>query len=103
VVTPPYDVAEVSGPFMTDLLTLRITENRRIRATSSLGLMYEFGFDLKPLQVTPADGFKALHAELAAEGKVSSALGDPYFRALLDAVRYWNGAEWTAEPTPVRR
>jgi len=98
VITPPYDVAEASGPFMTDLLTLHITENDRIRATSSLGLMYEFGFDLKPLQVTPADGFKALHAKLAAEGKVTSVLGEAFLNSLRDAVRYWDGKEWTAEP-----
>jgi len=52
------------GPraLLGDLVHLGITENRRIRATSTLGLNYEFGFDLKPLQVTPADGFKSCTA-----------------------------------------
>ena len=100
VVTPPSDVAEALGLYWADLVHLGITENRRIRATSTLGLNYEFGFDLKPLQVTPADGFKSLHRKLAAEGKISSVLDDAYMRGILGDVRYWNGSALTAEPSP---
>ena len=100
VVIPPSDAAEALGLYRADLVHLDITENRRIRATSSLGLNYEFGFDLKPLQVTPADGYKGLHQRLSAEGRISSVLDDAYMKGILDGIRYWNGTTLTAEPSP---
>jgi hypothetical protein len=102
-VTPPFDASEALGPYWADLLTIDITANRRIRATSSMGLMYEFGFDLKPLQVTPNDGFKVLHKKLVDEGRISSVPDEAYFRGIREAVRFWNGSDLTAEPTTVRR
>ena len=73
LVVPPNDVSAALGPFSADLLMLTVTENQRIRATSALGLIYEFDFGLRPLLVTAGDGFKALHQKLAAEGKISAS------------------------------
>jgi len=99
VVTPPTDVSEALGPLYSDLRKLHITENRRIRATSSLGLIFEFDFGLKPLQVTWEDSYRTRHEALTAEGKISSVLGDAYRPTVLDGIRWWNGSELVAEPT----
>ncbi|HSA96585.1 MAG TPA: hypothetical protein VLJ16_11060 [Acidobacteriota bacterium] len=101
VVTPPTEVTEALGPYTADLYLLDVTENKRIRATSSLGLMYEFDFDLKPLQVGPGDGFKILVQRLAAEGKITGVLDDAYLRGILAGIRYWNGKALVAEPSAV--
>jgi hypothetical protein len=104
LVVPPNDVAEALGRFTADLRMLDITENLRIRATSSLGLYYEFDFALRPLQVGAGDGYKVRHRELVAEGKISSVLeDDAYLRGILGDVRFWSGSEWTSEPTRVLR
>lgn len=104
LVVPPNDVAEALGRFAADLLMLDVTENLRIRATSTLGLYYEFDFELRPLQVGVGDGYKIRHRELFTEGKISSDLEDEaYLRAILGDVRFWSGTEWVPEATKVRR
>jgi hypothetical protein len=99
-VMPRTDVSEALGLYEADLRTLDITENRRIRATSSIGLIFEFDFDLKPLQVTPGHGYVTAHERLTREGKVTSVLGAAYERMVLDGIRYWNGTALAAEPLP---
>lgn len=97
-VMPRTDVSEALGLYEADLRMLDITENRRIRATSSIGLIFEFDFDLKPLQVTPGHGYVTAHERLTREGKVTSLLGAAYERMVLDGIRYWDGRAWTPEP-----
>jgi hypothetical protein len=99
VVTLPCEVAEAMGDYVADLLYIEVTANRRIRATSTLGLIYEFDLDLKPLQVSWGDGYKAAHKKLFEEGKVSIPLGPDYERRLLDGIRWWNGKAMVPEPS----
>jgi hypothetical protein len=103
VVTLPCEVAEAMGDYVADLLYVAATGNRRIRATSTLGLIYEFDLDLKPLQVTYGDGYKAAFKRLVEEGKISGELGPAYDKKLLDGIRWWNGSAWVSEPTKVLR
>jgi hypothetical protein len=98
-VTVPYtDVSEAMGIVVAGFSFIEITENERIRATYLPSLFYEFGFDLKCLQVDWGHDYEYRHGEMAEAGKLTSVLGDPYRANLLAAVRYWNGSAWTAEP-----
>jgi len=90
------------GLFVADLRLLDITENRRIRATSSIGLIYEFDFDLKLLQLSWGHAYIIHHQNMTEAGKLTSVLDDAYRDALLKGIRYWNGSEWTAEPAKNR-
>ena len=98
MIFPRTDVSDALGLYEADMRTLDITENRRIRATSSLGLIFELGFDLAALQVTCGHGYVTRHEGLAREGKVTSVIGPAYERAILDDIRWWNGSAWVAVP-----
>ncbi len=98
-VTVPYlDVSEAMGNRVDGLRDIGITKNDRIRVTSTTGLWYEFGFDLKCLQVNWGHGYIVKHAEMVEAGKIASVLDEAYRDARLKGVRYWNGSEWTVEP-----
>ena len=99
VTVPRTDVTEARGLFASDLLLLDITENRRIRATTTFGLIYEFDFGLKPLQVSWGHGYISNHQDLAGAGKVASGLDEAYGMKLIVGIRYWNGSAWTSEPS----
>jgi hypothetical protein len=99
VTVPRSDVSEAMGLYVADLRMLDITENHRIRATSSIGLIYEFGFDLEPLQLTWGHSYIFNHQNMTEAGKIASVLDEAYGDPLLKAVRYWNGSEWVAEPS----
>jgi len=98
VTVPRSDVSEAMGLYVADLRMLDITENRRIRATSSIGLIFEFGFDLELLQLTWGHSYIFNHQNMTEAGKITSVLDDAYTANLRKAVRYWNGSEWVAEP-----
>jgi len=98
-VTVPYtDVSEAMGIVVQGFSYIDITENGRIRATYGPSLFYEFGFDLRCLQIYWGHGYELRHGEMAKDGKLTSVLDDSYRDALLKGVRYWNGSAWTAEP-----
>jgi len=98
-VTVPYlDVSEARGDLVEGLREIGITENGWIRATSALGLWYEFGFDLKCVQISWGNGYKYWHGEMVKAGKLTSVLGEAYRDALIKGIRYWNGSGWVAEP-----
>ena len=98
VTVPRSDVSEAMGLFVADLRLLDITENRRIRATSSIGLIYEFDFDLKLLQLSWGHSYIIHHQNMTEAGKLTSVLDEAYRAKLLAGIRCWNGSEWTAEP-----
>ena len=98
VTTPYLDVSEAGGDRVEGLKDIGITENGWIRVTSAIGLWYEFGFDLKCVQISWGHGYIVRHEEMVKAGKIASVLDEPYRDALLKAVRYWNGSEWVAEP-----
>jgi hypothetical protein len=88
----------VTGRYTADLRQIDLPGNGWIRATSTFGLYFDFDFSLKPVQVSFGDGFKILHKDLAAAGKISSALGPAYERTIIDGIRWWNGSEMAAAP-----
>ncbi len=98
VTVPRSDVSEAMGLYVADLRLLDITENRRIRATSSIGVIYEFGFDLRPLQLSWGHNYIFHHQNMTEAGKLTSVLDEAYAKKLFEKVRYWNGSEWTVEP-----
>jgi hypothetical protein len=98
VTVPRSDVSEAMGLYVADLRLLDITENHRIRATSSIGLIFEFGFDLELLQLTWGHRYISDHLDMVKAGKLASVLDEAYAANLLKAVRYWNGSEWVAAP-----
>jgi hypothetical protein len=100
VTVPRTDVSEALGLFVSDLRTIDITENRRIRATSSIGVIYEFGFDLEPLQVTWGHGYITAHQSMAAAGKIASVLDGAYAKKIIEGIRWWDGSAWSAAPAP---
>jgi hypothetical protein len=102
VTTPYIDVSEALGYAVDGLRQVNVTKNDWIRATGGNGLFYEFDFGLRPIQAFPGHGFMALHEEARKAGGVTSVLGDAYWKALLDGIRFWNGSAWTPEPSMVR-
>ncbi|MEN6559412.1 MAG: VCBS repeat-containing protein [Acidobacteriota bacterium] len=103
-VTTPYpDVAKVLNFRVEGFGLVEITNNNWIRASTASGLIWEFDFDLRCVQVTWGHTFEIHHDEGVKAGTLTSVLGDGYARMLREGVRWWNGAEWTAEPSMVRR
>jgi hypothetical protein len=103
VTVPRTDVTEARGLFASDLLLLDITENQRIRATTTFGLIYEFDFGLRPLQVSWGHGYISNHQDLTGAGRVASVLDEAYAKKLIEGIRWWNGSAWTSEPSKNRR
>ena len=83
---------------MWPLRDIGITENDRIRVTTTTDLWYEFDFDLKCLQVNWGHSFIVKHEEMVEAGKLTSVLDKGYRDARLKGIRYWNGSGWTVEP-----
>jgi hypothetical protein len=102
VITPYTDVSEAMGLRVDGLRTLDITDNGRIRSMAGNGLIFEFGFDLRPLQITSGHGFLVWHEAMVKAGKISSVLDDVYEKTLLEGISYWNGSEFVAEPAKNR-
>ncbi len=103
VTVPRTDVARASESYLDDLALLDISETGRVRASSSFGLIYEFDFDLRALPLTVGHGFMTRREGLVAEGKLSGDIDAAYKRAILEAIRWWNGSEWSSVPTRVLR
>jgi hypothetical protein len=80
-----------------------VMTNNWIEANASVDLTYDFDFKLKCEQVTPGHSFIMNHYELVRAGAVSSVLDEAYKAELIRGIRYWDGAAWVAEPTPVKR
>ena len=103
-VTVPYlDVSEAMGNRVDGLRNIGITENGWIRLTASTGLWYEFGFDLKCVQISWGHGYIVRHEAMVKAGRIGSVLDEAYRAKLLAGIRYWNGSGWTAEPAKNRR
>jgi hypothetical protein len=103
-VTVPYlDVSAAAGDRVDGLRTVDITENHWIRSMTSKGLIYEFDFNLKCLQVSPGNGYVMQHDGQRAAGKLTSVLGEAYNERIREAIRYWNGSAFVAAPSMVVR
>ncbi len=98
VTVPFLDVSEAIGHRVDGLRDIGITGNNWIRVTTTTGLWYEFGFDLKCVQISWGNGFTVTHGEMVKAGKLTSVLDEAYRDAVLKAIRYWNGSAWVAEP-----
>ena len=103
VTTPFLDVSAGRGHPVEGLRLVEITNNRWIRTQNAPGLIYEFDFGLACVQVSWGNGFVMTHYELRRSGAVTRVLDEDYKKALRDDIRYWNGRDWSAEPTPVGR
>jgi hypothetical protein len=99
VTVPRTDVSEAEGIAVVGLNYVFVTKNDRISAWYDPALYYEFDFGLACRQVYTGHGYQIAHGELKREGMIASTLDDAYLRKLLDGVRWWNGSEWTAEPS----
>ena len=103
-VTVPYtDVSAAMGIVVEGLHIVRVTENGRLSATYGTSLFYEFDAGLRCVQVYWGHGYEYYHGEAVKAGKIASVLGPGYRDMLREGIRYWDGAAWSAEPTPVRR
>jgi hypothetical protein len=99
-VTVPYlDVSKAMGNLVDGLRDIGITENNWIRVTTTTGLWYEFGFDLKCPQISWGHGYIVRHDDMVKAGRIASVLDEAYRDALLKDIRYWTGSGWTAEPS----
>ncbi|MBE3130623.1 MAG: hypothetical protein IMZ54_07885 [Acidobacteria bacterium] len=98
VTVPFLDISKAMGDLVAGLRDIDITENDRIRVTTTTGLWYEFGFDLKCVQVSWGHGYIVRHEEMVKAGRIASVLDEAFRDALFKGIRYWNGSEWTAEP-----
>lgn len=103
VTTPYTDVSAANAHYVCGFQNVDITENKWIHATTAEGLIVDFGFDLACLQVGFGHGYRILHEKGVREGKITSVLDDAYKQMVMAGVRYWNGSDFVAEPTPVKR
>jgi hypothetical protein len=97
---PRSDISLALGDIVEGLLHFGITNNKRIVAYTIYNLGFEFDFRLRCLNVDWGHGFMIRHNQLAAAGKIRSALDAAYREAFRRAIRYWDGSKWVAEPTP---
>jgi hypothetical protein len=86
------------GNLVDGLRDIGVTDNGWIRVTTTTGLWYDFGFDLKCVQVNWGHGYIVRHDDMVKAGRIASVLDETYRDALLKAIRYWNGSGWTVEP-----
>lgn len=100
--TPYTDVSEALRDRVDGLRTIDITNNDWIRTMASIGVIYEFDFKLKCVQLSWGNGFIMNHYELKRSGALASVLDDDYRAMLLKGILYWDGKAWTPEPTPVK-
>jgi len=100
---PRTDLAQAEGSYLDDLVLLDISESGGILATSGFGVIYDFDYDLRPRQVTLGHGFKTRYEEMVAKRKLTSVIVPAYERAILEAIRWWNGTAMVSEPTKVLR
>ena len=101
--TPFTDVSEALGHRVEDLFSLEVTKNGWVRVWDQNGLIYYFDRSFRCTQVTAGHGYESAHDELLNQGKLTSVLGQAYDKSLIEAIRYWDGTGWTAEPTMVKR
>ena len=101
--TPYLDVSEAARNPVEGIRLVDITENDWIEATTSNGLIYDFDFGLKCVQISWGHVFIVLHDELRRAGAITSVRDEAYKDMLLKGIRYWNGSGWTAEPSMCRR
>jgi hypothetical protein len=102
VITPLNEVSAANGHWVAGFRNIEITANNWIRATTEDGLIAEFDFGLRCLQVYASNGYKSQHHDHVAAGKIANPLSEAYYEWYRQEVRYWTGTEWVAEPTPVR-
>ena len=77
-VTVPYlDISKAIGNPVEGLRDIGITENDRIRVTTTTDLWYEFDFDLKCLQVNWGHSFIVKHEEMVEAGMDCRAGEEP--------------------------
>jgi hypothetical protein len=98
--TPRTDVSLALGDIVEGLRIIGITHNRRLMTYSFYNLAYEFDFGLRCLNTDWGHGYMMKHNELAAAGKIRSALDEAYRQTIIKGVRYWDGRAWVAEPAP---
>ena len=103
VVTPQNEVSAADGHWVSGFQNIEITKNGWIRATTQDGLIAEFDFGLRCLQVSASNGYKSRHQDFVAAGKIANPLSEAYFEWYRQEIRYWSGTGWSGEPTPVRR
>jgi hypothetical protein len=103
VTTPQTDVSAAFGHWVAGFRNVEITSNDWIRATTGEGLIFEFDFGLRCLQVSPTNGYRSEHQNLVGAGKLTSVLGDAYFEKFREGVRYWSGTAMVPVPTRCRR
>ena len=100
VLTPRTDVSLALGDIVESITNLGVTKNKRLVADTNYCLIYEFDFGLRCLNADWGHGYMTRHNELAAAGKIRSALDEAYRQTIIKGVRYWDGRAWVAEPTP---
>jgi hypothetical protein len=103
VTTPYTDVSLAKREAVDYLGGLGITKNGWIEAITGVGVFYDFGFDLRCVQVYCGHSFQMDHKALRQAGTITSVLDDNYVKTLKDGVRWWDGHAWSAGPTPVKR
>ncbi len=96
---PRSDVSLAEGSVVAGNTRLDVTSSRSIQVIAQLSLVYEFGPDMRCLDVSGGHGFIATHRKFLAEGKVHSTLDAVYYQKLLKSLRYWNGGTWVDSPT----
>lgn len=101
--TPYTDVSQGVRAAVDGIRRVDIMTNDWIEANATADLTYDFDFRLKCEQVIPGHSFMMNHYELMRAGAISSVLDDAYKADLISEIRYWDGAAWVAEPTPVMR
>jgi hypothetical protein len=95
VIVPRTDVDLVKFAVET-LDEVVILRNGRISAkTYYTGLYYEFGPDLRALEIKDSHLIQQLHKELLSQGAVSTEYGHSYLSDLKNRILYWTGHSWT--------
>lgn len=67
--------------------------------TNKSRIFYKFSFDLRPIEVFTGLEFEQINTNLIQKGKIKA----PFLinrEKLLKEILYWNGQEWTSEPSP---
>ncbi len=97
---PRSDVSLALGEIVEGIKDIGVTANKYLEMNTHLNLIYEFDFGLRCLYADWGHGYMTRHNELAAAGKIRSALDEAYRQSIIKGVRYWEGRAWVAEPTP---
>ena len=82
------------------IISIDVLKNHRLSVLAGLSrIFYEFNYKLELQDVRFSHKFEQMHKEARLEGKLKSELNEEYRSNLAKGLLYYDGVNWTSQPT----